>query len=131
MVMTESRAQKALTTPRAIQRPTRKEVLDAIVREAHCSRQKAGQLLSVLRSAVENLRSDKCRTVFHLTNNQIRSIHDQYAAVMPDDASPVPGSAHALINQYLLRGAEVSLMHRQRGKVIKNCTVEVELLRVG
>jgi len=127
MVQTEPPTQQTQASPPAITKPTREEVLDAIRREAGCTREKAGQLLSFLASALDCLRRTG-KSIYHLNSVQINDLHDVYSAVMPDNSVAAPGSAHAKVQQFLLHGDEVALTHRQRGTEVRNCTVELDLL---
>ncbi len=111
-------------------KPTRQEVLEAIVYEAGCSRSQAKRLLQFIEDACRRMRKHGDRHI-HLTQDEIDSIHDTLEAVMPDDMAPREGSAHEKIDRYVLVGDEITLRHTKVGDYAINCAVVLHKHRLN
>ncbi len=125
-----NRARNDVKYLRKSTKPSRREVLDAIVAEAGCSRAQAKRLLEFIEVACRSMRKHGDRHI-HLTQDEIDSIHDTLEAVMPDDAAPREGSAHEKIDRYVLVGDEITLRHTKVGDYAINCAVVLHKTRLN
>lgn len=111
-------------------KPSRQEVLIAIMAEAGCSRSQAKRLLTFIEDACRRMRKHGERHL-HLTQEEIDSIHHTLEAVMPDDTAPKEGSAHEKIDRYVLVDDEITLRHTKMGDYAINCAVVLHKTRLN
>ena len=125
-------------------KPTRQEIVDAIVEEAlakqvDCDQRTARRVFGLISRAVGEIRYARNRagyyTEYHLLDWELRDLHDVFEAIMPDDVvNPPEGSAHALIHRHFLKGDEFAIVHtkteefRETG-CLEYCAVEIHIDR--
>lgn len=110
-------------------RPTRAQVARQIRDEvkALCpefSRHKAERLVELLLRATAKIRSDGYDSYYPLSQQEISTLHYGLSIVMPDNVTePRRGSAHDLVNRFLIQGSEFSIVHTRAGE--NNCVIAI------
>ena len=67
---------------------------------------------------------------FHLQAHHLHFYHGMLEIIMRDDAMPVPGSAHALLNEWLDVAPGMTLIHTKGGESeVRDCVVKIVLLQ--
>lgn len=125
----EATAIAAVALERIARTPSRREVLSAIVAEAHIRRSSAGEFLAWLRIVVDVCRSRPAPRKL-LSQDEIDRFHATLETIIPDDTVSAPGTAHDKIERYLLDPAagELSIKHTKHGVGrARFCSVDVEV----
>lgn len=118
----------ARKTREAPARPTREEVVAAIMTESHCRAGEAVATLTMIERAVAWCRKHPGQP-YYIPQRELDLTHHVFAAVVrPRSADVRPGSARALINRHVLEGNELNVLHtaRERGGR-QHCTIDVTI----
>lgn len=104
---------------RAQVRPTREQVLDAIVNQTGCTRSLAGRTINWIDSFVRCARANSYATQFPTTQQLRSQEYRVFDAIVGHGQTSTEGSAHDLIERHLLDPArdEFSLFHDMRDEV--------------
>ena len=112
-------------------RPTRGEVLDAIISETGCSRSQAGNALTWITDIVEQARADGYMTYYPTERQMGGRNYRIFDAIMQHGQVSAPGSAHDLVERIVLDPSkdETGLLHDQRDEPGSPayCTVQVAI----
>lgn len=94
-------------------KPKKSVVLDAIVAETGCTRSAAGNAIAWIRGLVDRARSAKYGIVYPTTKELQSQNYRVFDTIMPHAQTSEPGSAHALVEAYLLDPSrdETGLIH--------------------
>lgn len=124
---------RAAVQPEVIsKRPARREVINQICEETGVSEREAGSWLDWVNSIVGNLRLKREPTHYMKTREMERR-HTIMETIMPDGAVAAPGSAHELVQGFVLRpgDGELALTHSREEKFSYTyCTVTVGVMTV-
>ena len=112
-------------------KPTRAEVLDAIVAEAQCDRGEAGNALAWITDIVDRVRASDY-TTYYPKNRQMRGRNYQvFDAIIQHGQASQPGSAHEMVERFVLDPTrdETALFHDNRDEEgsPNYCSVQVAL----
>ena len=112
-------------------RPKRTEVERAVRDEARskgrsCSRTHADWFVAMLIRAASLGRANDYKGAYRLSDWELEQLHPLLSTIMPDDVViPAPGSAHELLQQYILDGRELALVHTREGANL--CVIALRL----
>lgn len=113
-------------------KPHRNDVIGKIMEETGCDREQADTFLRWIQSTIGGLRSAG-KAIHYLTVGEMRRRHAILNAIAPDDTVAKPGSAHDLVQRFVLnpgRG-ELALTHSKRTQHHRTyCSVEVGVMTV-
>ena len=107
-------------------------LVDAIKAETGASTKKARLFFAWIDNVVDIIRARGFQS-HYLTDDELAHYHDLMEAVMPDNQAPSPGSAHDLLERYVLEPGrdEFGLRHSKSENFNQSspayCTVEVHL----
>lgn len=123
-------------TARAVVEPVSRrqklvEVANAVSQTANVNLKKAVRYINWVEDIVGIMRVCEYDT-HYLTQDELLRYHDIMEAVMPDEMAPVPGSAHDLLERYVLDPSreEFGLRHSRSPDVAgtpEYCTVDLQL----
>lgn len=115
---------------RVTRRLKRAAVITAICDETEVSRSKAKRFLSWLTTKVHQARQWDYEA-HYLTEQEIEEHHDILVTIAPDGAVAEPGSAHMLVEDFVLdrKRGEMGLLHDMIDEegTVQYCTVQVRL----
>lgn len=111
--------------------PSRAQVLDAIMRETGCSRSAAGNVLKWIKELVVCAREANYDLVYPTERELEGMVYRLFDMIMPHGKVSTPGSAHALIEAFVLdpTQGEIGLIHDMTDTEgsPSYCTVQVSL----
>ncbi len=122
----------SLSVPTKAASPSRAKVIVTICRQTGLGPYNAGETVDWLETKViVSIRQNNYQP-YHPTTEELAQHHEVLTLIMPHGALSRPGSAHFVLEQYLLnidRRFEHALIHEATGNAATPCEVEIRLIR--